>query len=265
MNIPVFHPGVATWQWVVTKGTHSGVRGLMSKGESCVGCHIDQGQLNFDFTRLKDTALEPVGASRTAQFPVALQAAYDATHLYIRLRFKPPADAAADAPREDKSPKHEVKVAMMFIADKVPMAAQVGCWATCHNDVRSMPGADKDKKKYIKEANLDDGMYTDYMQWKSGEAGQGALFLDGHVAQARVNKNGQALEQAVGVMDGEHYVVTFKRKLTGGTGDVPLAEGRTVPFGIAVHTDKTVWRFHHVSLGYTLGLGADADVKAVKF
>ena len=43
-----------------------------------------------------------------------------------------------------------------------------------------------------------------------------------------------------------------------------VAEGQKVPFGIAIHADKTIHRFHHVSLGYTLGLGTDADIKAVK-
>ena len=58
-----------------------------------------------------------------------------------------PADAAADAPREEKDPKHTVKAAVMLVGPKVPMAAQAGCWATCHADVRSMPGADKDKEE----------------------------------------------------------------------------------------------------------------------
>lgn len=264
-NISVFHPATATFDWTMTKGTHSGVRGMTSKGERCSGCHEDQGQLNFDFLRLRDPALEPVGAPKTMQFPVAVQAAYDAENLYIRLRFKAPADAAEAAPREDKSPKHEVKAAVMLIGDKVTMGNQVGCWATCHSDVRSMPGADKDKKKYVKGADVAGGVFTDYIQWTSGEAGQGAMFLDGHVAQARVNKDGQALVKAEGAMDGDHTVVTFTRKLTGGAGDVALAEGKVVPFGIAIHADRVVWRFHHVSLDYTLGLGVDADVKAVKF
>lgn len=262
-NIQVFHPGVTPMQWITKQGEHGGRAGLR-KGESCVGCHEDDGELNFDLARLTTKQFEPVGAPKTMVFPVAVQAAYDAEHLYMRLSFKPPADAAAGAPREDKSPKHDVKAAVMFIAGKVPMASQVGCWATCHENVRSMPGADKDKKKYVPEAKLADETFTDYMQWKSGEAGEGALFLDGHVAEARVNKDGKALVKAEGKMEGGQYVVTFTRKLTGGDGDVKLMEGKAIPFGIAIHTDRTVFRFHHVSLGYMLGIGADGDVKAAK-
>jgi prepilin-type processing-associated H-X9-DG protein len=262
-TIQVFHAGVTPMEWITKKGAHGGGTGLR-KGESCAGCHEDAGELNFDFARLATKELEPVGGAKTMMFPVAVQAAYDADHLYMRLTFKAPADAAAEAPREAQSPKHELKAAVMFVGSKVPMANQVGCWATCHDDVRSMPGANKDKKKYITGANLADDTYTDYMQWKSGEGGAGALFLDGHVAEARVDKDGKALVSAEGVTQGGETTVTFIRKLTGAAGDIPMAEGKAITFGIAIHTDRTVYRFHHVSLNYTLGLGADGDVKAVK-
>jgi hypothetical protein len=197
-------------------------------------------------------------------FPVGVQAAYDKENLYIRLTFKAPADASAKADKEDKAPLHEVKAAIMLAGPKVAQAAQIGCWATCHSDVRSMPGADPKKKKYVANANLADGNYYDYFQWKSGEAGVGSTQVDGHVAGERVNKGGQALVKAEGENKGGVYTVTFTRKLTGGEGDLALAEGQVIPFGVAIHADKTVHRFHHVSLGYTLGLGASADIKAVK-
>ena len=196
-DIAVFHAGVSTYEWVSNKSDHSGSVGL-KKGESCAGCHEEKGKLNFDFKRLASKELEPVGAPRTMQFPVAV------------------------------------------------------------------PGADPKKKKYVKDANVAGGVYMDYFQWKSGEAGQGATQLDGHVAQERINKGGQALVKAEGENKGNEYTVTFTRKLSGGEGDIALADGQVVPFGIAIHADKTIHRYHHVSLGYTLGLGANADVKAMK-
>lgn len=262
-DINVFHAGATPIEWMTKKSDHSGSAG-MRKGESCVGCHEEKGTLNFNFKRLADKELEPVGAPKTMMFPVSVQAAYDKEHLYMRLTFKPPADEAAGAPREDKDPKHEVKVAVMLMGSKVPEAGQFGCWATCHSDVRSMPGAKPDKKKYITGANLGGEVYADYIQWKSGAGGKGSTQVDGHVAAERVNKDGKALEKAEGENKGGTYTVTFKRKLTGGEGDLALAEGKVVPFGIAIHTDQTVYRFHHVSLGYKLGIGADGDVKAVK-
>ncbi len=262
-DIHVFHAGVTPIEWMVKKSDHSGTAG-MRKGETCVGCHEEKGTLNFNFKRLANKELEPVGAPKTMIFPVSVQAAYDKENLYMRLTFKPPADAAAGAPREDKDPKHEVKAAVMFMGSKVAQADVMGCWATCHADVRSMPGAAPDKKKYIAGANLAGEVYSDYIQWKSGVGGKGTVQLDGHVAETRVNKDGKALVKAEGENNGGAYTVTFTRKLTGGDGDLALAEGKIVPFGIAIHTDKTVYRFHHVSLGYKLGIGAEGDVKAVK-
>ncbi len=262
-DVHVFHAGVTPIEWMTKRSTHGGSAG-MRKGETCVGCHEEKGALNMDFKRLADKELEPIGAPKTMQFPVSVQATYDKDNLYVRLTFKAPADAAAAAPREDKDPKHDVKVAIMFLASKVPNGDKVGCWATCHGDARSMPGANADKLKYVSEANLGGENYADYIQWKSGVGGKGALFVDGHIADKRISKDGKALLKAEGENKAGVYTVTFTRKLVGGAGDVTLAEGKSVPFGIAIHTDKTIQRFHHVSLDYRLGIGADGDIKATK-
>ena len=76
-DINVFHPGVSPIEWIAKKSDHSGTAGL-KKGESCVGCHEEKGTLNFNFKRLADKELEPVGAPKTMIYPVAVQAAYDA-------------------------------------------------------------------------------------------------------------------------------------------------------------------------------------------
>ena len=261
-TIPVIHPAVSPLEWVQSRD-HSGASGL-KKGETCAGCHVDGGKLDIDLKRLAGKEMEPKGAPKTMTYPVGVQAAYDATNLYVRLTFKAPADAAADVPREDASPKHEVKAAIMFGSPLVEHSAQHGCWLACHDSVRSMPGADPKKKKYVKDANVAGGNYYDYFQWKSGEAGAGATQVDGHVAAERVNKGGQALVKAEGECKAGLCTVTFTRKLSGGEGDLTLVEGQVIPFGIAIHADKTIHRFHHVSLGYTLGLGANADIKASK-
>ena len=96
-----------------------------------------------------------------------MQAAYDSENLYIRLNFKSPADAGAKADKEEKSPMHEVKAAIIMAGPKIDMGSQVGCRATCHGDVRSMPGADRKKKKHVKDANVANGNYDDCIQWKA--------------------------------------------------------------------------------------------------
>ena len=74
-----------------------------------------------------------------------------------------------------------------------------------------------------------------------------------------------APDLAVGKNDDGTWTVTFTRPLAGDTGRHALAPGKTYNFGFAIHDDHHDWRFHHVSLGYTLGLDdAKAAVKAVK-
>jgi hypothetical protein len=240
-DIPVFHPAVTPAEWVNKKSDHSGTAGL-KKGESCVGCHEEKGTLNFNFKRLADKELEPKGAPKTMMYPVALQAAYDASNLYLRLTFKAPAGGADSADKDS-----EIKAAVMFPDAKVPQAAQVGCWAACHIDARTMPGADDRKTKYVKEGSYE------LMQWKSAK---GAKVSDGIVATERKMDGGTLGAKAEGSKSGETYTVTFTRKNPG--------EGKVVPFGIAIHGDHATGRFHHVSLGYLLGVGADGDVRAVK-
>jgi hypothetical protein len=113
-----------------------------------------------------------------------------------------------------------------------------------------MPGADDKKTKYTK-----DGAY-ELMQWKSAK---GAKAADGSVTDKRNMEGGTAGVKAEGSKAGDTYTVTFTRKLNGA-----LAEGKAVPFGVAIHSDRAIGRFHHVSMGYTMGFGADGDIKAAK-
>lgn len=250
-DVQVFHAGVTPIEWVMKKSDHSGRTGLV-KGESCVGCHEEKGGLNFDMKRLASKDLEPVGAPKTMNFPVGVQAAYDKDNAYIRLTFKAPAGGANTADKEN-----DVKVAVMFANDKVAAAAGdksvpgdlVGCWATCHTDARTMPGADDKKTKYTT------GAY-ELMQWKSAK---GAKVVDGTVSDKRNMEGGTSGAKAEGAKAGDTYTVTFTRKLSGA-----LAEGKSVPFGVAVHADHSTGRFHHVSMGYKVGFGADGDIKATK-
>lgn len=242
-TIHVFHPGAAPFEWVQGKGEHSGASGL-KKGESCAGCHVEDGKLSLDLKRLASKELEPKGAPKTMTYPVTVQAAYDANNLYVRLTFKAPAGGADHSDKDN-----EVKATMMFPNDKVPMGDQVGCWASCHEDSKGMPKG-KDKTKYVTAGAMD------LMQWASG--GKSA---DGFVADKRNMTGGKAGATAEGAKNGDTYTVTFTRKLAG---NAMLAAGKAVPFGIAIHADNAAGRFHHVSFGHTIGLGADGDVKAAK-
>ncbi len=242
-NIPVIHTGVAPFEWV-RSSDHSGASGL-KKGETCAGCHNDGGKLDIDLKRLASKDLEPKGAPKTMTFPVGVQSAYDANNLYVRLTFKAPVGGFDHSDKDN-----EVKATVMFPNDKVTMGDQVGCWAACHKDVRTMPGGDDKKTKYVTAGAMD------LMQWTSS-----GKTIDGSVTDKRNMEGGKAGVTAEGSKSGDTYTVTFTRKLAGG---VNLAPGNAVPFGVAVHADHAGGRFHHVSFGHTIGLGTDGDVKATK-
>jgi hypothetical protein len=251
-EIHVFHPGVTPIEWIMKKSDHSGRTG-MTKGESCVGCHEEKNGLNLNMKRLSDKELEPKGVPAIVSFPVTVQAAYDKESLYVRMAFTPP---TGGADRSDIN--NDVKASVMFANDKVVVeagsksvaGALVGCWASCHSDVRTMPGADDKKTKYVKS-----GAY-ELMQWKSGK---GAKTVDGFISDKRSMEGGMAGVKTDSESKGAMVVVTFVRKLNGA-----LADGKAVPIGIAIHADKASGRFHHVSLGYMLGIGVEGDIKASK-
>jgi hypothetical protein len=245
-DLHVFHAGVTPIEWLQGKGEHSGAAGL-KKGETCAGCHIEDGKLSLDLKRLASKELEPKGAPKTMTFPVTVQAAYDANNLYVRLTFKAPAGGADHSDKDN-----ELKATVMFPNDKVPVGDQAGCWAACHKDARTMPGAADGKTKYATPGAMD------LMQWKSGSGGKA---VDGTVTDKRSMEGGKAGVTAEGAKSGDTWTVTFTRKLAGG---VNLAAGKAVPFGVAVHADNAAGRFHHVSFGHTIGLGVDGDVKAAK-
>lgn len=253
-KITVFYPGVSAMEWVTKGGEHSGSKGL-KKGETCAGCH-DEEAADIGKKIVTGEKLEPKPPKgKAGSIPVTVQAAYDKENLYLRFTWKQPAGGGEKLDKDN-----QVKLAVMFAGDKLPMGDQAGCWQSCHQDARTMPNAADDKKlKYVAGANLAGGVFYDLIQWTS----KGAKH-DGYVADKRVMEGGKALVDAKGEKKGDTWTVTFTRKLTGGEGDVALAEGKTVPLGFAIHDDYAGGRFHHVSFGYSLGLGTKADIGAVK-
>jgi hypothetical protein len=187
---------------------------------------------------------------------VGVQAARDDANLYMRFTWKKPAASTGGAKMDANN---QVKLAFMLEGGKVELAGQSGCWATCHTDARTMPGAADTKTKYVTGGSVASGKFYDLLQWRSKDKA-----VDGYVADKRVMEGGKGLVEAKGELKGDTWTVTFTRKLAGGEGDVTLEPGKVYNFGFAIHDDHASGRFHHVSLGYTLGIDAKADITAAK-
>jgi len=255
-KITVFYPGVSPIEWIVKGTDHSGAKG-MKKGESCAACH-DEEAADMGQKMATGQKLEPkVTKGKAGSIPVTVQAANDGTNLYMRFTFKQP---KASGGGDDK--ENQVKLALMLEDNKIERANLSGCWETCHQDVRTMPNITDDKKtKYVTGGSVSGGKFYDLLQWTS-KANKGH---DGYVADKRVMEGGKGLVEAKGEKKGDTWTVTFTRKLAGGgEGDIAMASGKVYNFGFAIHDDHAIGRFHHVSLGYTLGIDAKADITAGK-
>ncbi len=254
-DITLFYPGVSPMEWILKGTVHGGARSF-KKGDTCGDCHSSEtpamGAKIVSGEKIEPTPIK----GKPAAVPVKVQAAHDGDTLYLRFTWKQP-KASGAAKMDDKNP---MKIAFMLDAGKVELADQSGCWSSCHSDSRTMPGAADSKKKYVKDGSLAKGVFYDLVQWRSGEK----KAYDGHVADARVMEGGKALASAEGKLDGDTWSVVFARKFAGGEGDIALQAGKTYNFGFAIHDDHAAGRFHHVSLGYSLGIGAKADITAGK-
>lgn len=255
-EITLFYPGVSPLEWIQKGTEHGGARAL-KKGETCEGCH-DEETADMGTKMVTGQKIEPSPiAGKAGAIPVKVQAAHDGENLYLRFSWKQP--AASGAAKMDAD--NPVKIAFMLESGgKVELAEQSGCWATCHQDLRTMPGGDEAKTKYVKGASLAEGKFYDLYQWRSGE-NKG---YDGYVADKRVMEGGKALQSAEGKLDGDQWTVVFTRSFSGAEGDVALEAGKVYNFGFAIHDDSAVGRYHHVSLGYKLGIDAKADITAAK-
>jgi hypothetical protein len=97
--------------------------------------------------------------------------------------------------------------------------------------------------------------------WKKGDVLPGRLL-------SRTGAEGSAADNAAstGVWKDGVWTVTWSRPLdTGHPEDDKILEvGGVYNVGFAVHDDNVTTRFHFVSFPMTLGIGADADITAVK-
>ncbi len=177
-------------------------------------------------------------------------------------------------------------------ATKVEYADRSGCWGTCHHDANEMPDQPEGTEvvKYIKEsrskievkgrrgkkrggwdklrgedeiqAAFEAKKFMDLVRFKADGTVEDGYILKERVMDGAIDDLEFSSDYSSGL-----WTVVMKRKLNSGeAGDLPIEAGQRYNFGFAIHDDYTNGRFHHVSIGYKLGLDdPEAEINAVQW
>ncbi len=304
-EITVFYPGQTSMEWVLNGRDHGGNRAFIKSGDSCASCHDQEtaamGEKMVSGEKAEPT---PIPGKR-GSIPVNVQAAHDDSNLYLRFEWDDTAHVDVPFVEGGKmDPENPMKLAVMLATNDLEYADRAGCWGTCHHDARTMPDApeadaiaavssnldfsngiskyvaesrtnievkgrrgkkrggwDKLKTADERSAEIDANNVMDLLRYQSGTG----KIEDGYIFDQRVMQGGQGFE-VLSSNEGGRWVVEIKRPLTStATGDISLATDQRYNLGFAIHDDYSSARFHHVSLGYSIGFDdAEADLNAVK-
>ncbi|MBC8180251.1 cytochrome C552, partial [candidate division KSB1 bacterium] len=300
-EVTLFYPGQTSMEWVLVGKYHGGARPVKI-GDRCIVCH-EQELGDMGHKMVTGTKAEPTPiAGKRGSIPVSVKTTHDADNLYFKFQWEGTDHAPVPFVEGGKmDPKNQVKLAIMLASDEVKYAKQAGCWGTCHEDLRTMPGHPEDPAssglaldlsqgvtKYINESRtkveekgrrgkklggwdkLKEGgdikaelEAGHYMDILRVNSGDGSA-ENGHILDQRYMTGGQGFETTIKEEAG-FWTVVMKRPLSSSaTGDISLEAGKIYNFGFAIHDDYSTARFHHVSLGYKLALdNPEAELNVV--
>ncbi len=298
----LFYPGQASIEWLLKGTDHGGARNIRRKNERCFECHgkeaAEMGQKIVTGTKAEPT---PIPGKR-GSIPVNIRAAHDGKNLYLRFQWPDAPHAPVPfAPGGKMDAANQVKLAMMVSGEGVDLAANAGCWVSCHHDSRAMPDTPKDDAlkasplkdrldlangvtKYIGDTRTELSADTPRGGWDKLKPAaeidalrQKGAFMDlvrfrsggapesGHVLEQRVMSGGQPVKFEGGLQGGT-WTVTLTRPLKAEKpGHASFEPGKLYTVTFAIHDDYTAARFHHVSLDLQLGIdNPEAQINAVK-
>lgn len=159
-TIPLFYPGQSSYEWL-RSSAHPGAQAVSGDG-ACLSCHKGT-ERALGERIVKGGPLEPTPVKgKNGAIDLQVQAAYDASNLYLRLQWKTQNPYPGTEhqylryngkewkvwgyPKLDKVVQdgqqpgiYEDRMSVMIDDGKVPGFAQQGCWLTCHEGQRDMP------------------------------------------------------------------------------------------------------------------------------
>lgn len=296
MDVTLFYPGVASWEFLNSDDHRLGGREIKQMRKDCRHCHLGKGgELDLKADEIAAGSVkmkrshnpfepEPL-PNKKGLLPARVQAAYDNEYLYIRAEWD--SRGAGWSKGAKKSDRVSLQINKSETAFK-----KYGCFITCHNDLNTMPESPSKKavsaNQYYGGQQRDDvRLYAYYARsaWdqRKPEGELSKMLKDGgRIDLVSVEfENGAATPydgwvfddrrwedkagEASGVYTKGKYAAEFKLKLkTKDQFDLDLGEGDVVSIGMAVHDDGASKRKHYVSFPFTIGLGAPADIKAEK-
>ena len=299
-KVVFFYPGVASWEFLSGDDHRLGGRDIKRRRKQCRHCHLSrEGELDLKADEIAAGTLkmrrsrrpfepEPV-LGKKGTMTGRVQAAYDSGHLYIRVVWESKGEGWKAAPGEGRPPD---RVSLQLNKGDSSFR-KYGCSITCHNDLTSMPGAPapgrvRANPYYSRLGRKDVRLYAFYARdgWDRpkarGElerlasrgwlidllsielAGGSAKARDGWILEDRRWEKGGGFEGS-GRWEGGFYTAVFKRRLgLKNTRDLAIKEGDVVHVAIAIHDEASEKRKHYISFPFSIGLGTDGDVRAVK-
>ncbi|MBI4185127.1 MAG: hypothetical protein HY521_14145 [Proteobacteria bacterium] len=243
-TITLFWPGQSSYQWLRSSEHKRGDR-KVAQGAACLDCHEGEEKDIGEKLVKGDPRIEPAKlGGKPGANDLSIQVAYDAKFAYIRAQWKTQAPRPgvaypmyrfdgkdwksyggpqldADVQGGKKPAIYEDRFSIMLDDGKVPLFAEQGCWITCHNGLRDMPGEatkeqvtanallgkelkKSDVRKYIPGTRTDDaatwsatkskadidqmmakGEFLELMQWRAHRSNPVGMADDGYVLEYR--------------------------------------------------------------------------------
>jgi len=163
-EVTLFYPGQASYQFVTSKDHAKGAKAL-ADGRTCVRCHEgEETEIGNKIVSGKRFEPKPV-AGKPGTVKATLQASFDSQNLYLQISwaakeagafheyvvyrdgkwvtYATNKNNAAVAAGKMKASYEDRFTIMLGDGKGVPAFNSLGCWATCHNDMRYMPNEAK--------------------------------------------------------------------------------------------------------------------------
>ncbi|MDO8445165.1 MAG: ethylbenzene dehydrogenase-related protein [Deltaproteobacteria bacterium] len=302
-KVPLFYPGMTSWEFLTGSEHASGANAVSGLEKSCQDCHVKGDRVDIfadDIMKGKlrrksrEIPFEPEPPQGITPFiTLELQAAYDATDFYLRLKWPSPKGVSFKNPA-DVSRGFYDRVAVQLNGN-LRSFSRAGCFMSCHDDVSYMPDAPSEEEVmanpfYAKQRRKDVRLYAyvtrnrgwsdlksekemdKYLKagaiidlWIAGFRGPEVISSDESIFYDRIRDSTKDIK-VEGTWQEGFYTVTIKRKLTTlDPMDIQMQEGKTFTAGIAVYDQKNGYRKHHVSFPLSIAIGGGkADLTALK-